>query len=1023
MLYYSESDYWVALYRSMTEGKSRGWRSVARPITEGAQHAKERRVSSPYQRRKKMMQKSRRWGMVLLALIMAYVLLLTAAPASQGQSFDNSDTQSPAGTSVNSEQSETADSSHLLRKAEREGSIRTIVGLRTDFVPEGRLNRAEAADQRRGIESAGRGLQAELAGSGFRTLREYDTVPYIALNLTPQAFRAVQNSPRVTTIQEDVAVPATLEESAPVVQAPTMWTNSLMGTGKSIAILDTGVDANHSFFGNRVVEEACFTSDGGAPLSNRTVGSGNCPNGTNTQTGTGAGVPCTYAASGCQHGTHVAGIAAGNGSTFSGVAPRANIVSIQVFSRATGKACTDAGQTEDPCALSFTSDQIAALEHVLDLSERDDLTFSAVNMSLGGGNFTSACDTTFPAYKAAIDNLSSISAATVIASGNSGFTNAVGAPACISSAITVGSTTKPTVSAADSIASSSNMSSLVDLLAPGVNINSSIPGGGFGTMSGTSMAAPHVAGAWALLEQDDAGNTVQSIEQLLQMTGTPVTDNRTGGTVTKRRINIADAAKERPPNDFFSFPRDISGTAVSLSGANGGINGAATRESGEPDHLPANAASLGENSVWYKWTAPISGTVFINTCTSSFDTVLAAYTGGATFTSLTQVASDDDACDAANGSGSRISFNAVAGTEYRIAVAGYRADTRGEGTFTFNLSVQPSPKADYRFQDTKSTSVGSAPTLTDIGPGTNTFTTTTIDGTSRKVLSFPQGNGVKLSPTTGVIPNGTYTIVALFKLDSVSGYRRIIDFKNGTTDNGLYVHNGNLEFFQERALSGSPAGTGAPIGANRYVQVVLTRDSNRVVTGYVDGVEQFSFSDTFALSDSINDAVIDTNNTLRFFRDNESGGVTTEHSAGSVGRIRLYDGALKPSEVGALDRIVPVIDQTPPKVTSATPANNATGVAPGANVKAIFSEPMQGSSVNTATFKLKKAGTTNFLTATVTYDPVTKKATLNPNNNLQSGVTYVATVTSGAQDEAGNSLDQNASLAGDQPKSWKFTVG
>ena len=118
-----------------------------------------------------------------------------------------------------------------------------------------------------------------------------------------------------------------------------------------------------------------------------------------------------------------------------------------------------------------------------------------------------------------------------------------------------------------------------------------------------------------------------------------------------------------------------------------------------------------------------------------------------------------------------------------------------------------------------------------------------------------------------------------------------------------------------------------------------------------------------------------------------------------------------------------VIDKAPPRVASTTPANNARGIAPGANIKATFSEPMQGSSVNTATFKLKKAGTTTFLGATVIYDPATKKATLNPNNNLKSGSTYVATVTTGTQDEAGNSLDQNSSVAGNQTKSWKFTVG
>jgi hypothetical protein len=110
-----------------------------------------------------------------------------------------------------------------------------------------------------------------------------------------------------------------------------------------------------------------------------------------------------------------------------------------------------------------------------------------------------------------------------------------------------------------------------------------------------------------------------------------------------------------------------------------GINGAATRESGEPDHLPGDPASLGENSVWYRWTAPISGQVNMDTCTSSFDSALAAYTGGTTFPALTQVASDDDACTAPNGRGSRISFNAVAGTNYNIAVSTTRSGN--EGTF------------------------------------------------------------------------------------------------------------------------------------------------------------------------------------------------------------------------------------------------------------------------------------------------------------------------------------------------------
>ncbi len=205
-----------------------------------------------------------------------------------------------------------------------------------------------------------------------------------------------------------------------------------------------------------------------------------------------------------------------------------------------------------------------------------------------------------------------------------------------------------------------------------------------------------------------------------------------------------------------------------------------------------------------------------------------------------------------------------------------------------------SPKADYRFHNKLSTSVGTAPALTKIGPRSSTFTTATVDDSSRRVLSFPKGNGLKLSPTTGVVPNNTYTIVVLFELSDVSGFKRIIDFKSGTSDNGLYVQNGSLYFFPQAS------GTSAPISANQYAQVVITRDSGGMVRGFVDGAEQFSFDDSVS-----QDAVISGKNTLRFFRDNEKNGSTTEHSAGSVARIRLFDSALTGTEVGELDRLEP----------------------------------------------------------------------------------------------------------------------
>ena len=76
------------------------------------------------------------------------------------------------------------------------------------------------------------------------------------------------------------------------------------------------------------------------------------------------------------------------------------------------------------------------------------------------------------------------------------------------------------------------------------------------------------------------------------------------------------------------------------------------------------------------------------------------------------------------------------------------------------------------------------------------------------------------------------------------------------------------------------------------------------------------------------------------------------------------------------------------------------------------------------TFKLVKLnaqGTTTRVTANVLYDAATKKAILDPSSDLNSG-TYKATVTSGAQDLAGNALDQNPNIEGNQSKTWKFTV-
>jgi subtilisin family serine protease len=136
--------------------------------------------------------------------------------------------------------------------------------------------------------------------------------------------------------------------------------------------------------------------------------------------------------------------------------------------------------------------------------------------------------------KQMVDNLRSVGIATVAASQNNSFTDKIAAPACISSAVSVGSATKT-----DQVSPASNSAPFLSLLAPGIPITSSVPGGGFGIMGNTSMATPHVAGAWAILKQQFPTATVGAVLNALRVTGLPITDAKNG--VTTPRIRIAEA--------------------------------------------------------------------------------------------------------------------------------------------------------------------------------------------------------------------------------------------------------------------------------------------------------------------------------------------------------------------------------------------------------------------------------------------------------------------------------------------------
>ncbi|MCA2211574.1 S8 family peptidase [Jidongwangia harbinensis] len=397
--------------------------------------------------------------------------------------------------------------------------VRVIVRLRTPFDPQAARRSADRDAQRSGIAAARAAVESGLHGVPHTVHHRYDAVPYLALTAPAAAVAALRASGRIVSVQPDEAGEPLLDDSTGIVGATGLTARGLDGTGQIVAVLDTGVDRAHPFLAGRVVEEACYSS------------SATCPNGATTQTGTGSGVPCTFAATDCRHGTHVAGIAAGRRAgtmTFDGVAPDAGVMSVQVFSRVTADCRNDA----PVCAQSFASDQLAGLNRIINRVTAG-LDVAAVNISIGSASTRStACDT--DSRKTAIDTLRTLGVPTVISSGNGSSNTGVSTPACISTSVTVGNTTK-----ADEVRTTSNSSPQVELLAPGTSITSSVPGGGTAALTGTSMAAPHVAGAWAVYRERFPDAAVDTVLAALRATGVPVTDP--DNTVTVPRLDIGAA--------------------------------------------------------------------------------------------------------------------------------------------------------------------------------------------------------------------------------------------------------------------------------------------------------------------------------------------------------------------------------------------------------------------------------------------------------------------------------------------------
>jgi hypothetical protein len=166
-----------------------------------------------------------------------------------------------------------------------------------------------------------------------------------------------------------------------------------------------------------------------------------------------------------------------------------------------------------------------------------------------------------------------------------------------------------------------------------------------------------------------------------------VVDGWSGGSLPARgsiALGWTLTAAPAPTNDNFASAFPLSGQSGSLTATNAN----ATEEPGEPNH----AGNSGGASLWFSWSAPASGTATLTTAGSNFNTLLGVYTGSSV-SALTQVAANDDASSTAQTS--FVTFNAVSGTVYRIAVDGFNAGTMAAtGNIAFAWQLQASTGGD-----------------------------------------------------------------------------------------------------------------------------------------------------------------------------------------------------------------------------------------------------------------------------------------------------------------------------------------
>ena len=300
------------------------------------------------------------------------------------------------------------------------------------------------------------------------------------------------------------------------------------GAGVNVYILDTGLRATHQEFSGRVISGRNFASNGGGFLG---LGGSTDPANTNDCNG---------------HGTHVASTAAGS---LYGVAKSASVSPVRVLD------CAGSGAN---------SGVIAGVDWVAG----NHIKPAVANMSLGGGNST--------ALDQAVRNAVSAGVTFVVAAGNSNANACTGSPNRVAEALTVGATASN-----DSRSSFSNFGSCVDIFAPGTNITAAWfqSDTQLRTISGTSMAAPHVAGAAALYLGKESSATPDQVGDVLLADATSgvLSSIGSGSPNLLLYVDPADNGNpiDRPPVAAFTVECDALVCAFDASGSTDDVGVAA----------------------------------------------------------------------------------------------------------------------------------------------------------------------------------------------------------------------------------------------------------------------------------------------------------------------------------------------------------------------------------------------------------------------------------------------------------------